>query len=182
MSKNLYIDPTDTERVLWRHSGSRPVPKKPPTEKQIKLAGKLNWAFRVLMVLFAIYYFSRPENLEYLSSRAGLTFIVVWFLFLAIVPRLIEFFTRCFKSEEIPVLISLPIWMSEDRLIYTADGWGAEQELVLSDILQSRLDYEMGSLALVIKSSKATIKLMSSEIKNLQTKLYTLRPELEPSS
>jgi len=182
MSNDLYIEPIDTEKVVWRHSGGRPVPKRPPTDNQIKLTRRLSWMFRVLMVLFAIYFFSRPDNLEYFSSRKGLIFIVVWLLVLAIIPRLIEFFTRRFKTEKTPVLMSLPIWMSEDRLIYTADRWGTEQELRLSDIQQSRLDYEMGSLALVIKSSKATIKLMSSEIKNLQIKLYSLRPDLEPTS
>lgn len=179
MSNAPHIEPKADEVIVWRHGAGRAIPAKRMSEKEIK---RWNWAFRIVWVVWAVYWFSRPSVGEHLQSRSGLISTVLTLLVLFLIPKITPFLGRIIQSKDSFVPRAFPIWMSKTRLVFSSGADGIENELNLDDIQTVAQDYDGGSPALVLTSSTAKLKLITSEFIPLRDKLFTLRPDLQETS
>ena len=103
-------------------------------------------------------------------------------LVLFLIPKITPFLGGIIQSKDSFVPRGFPIWMSKTRLVFSSGAGGVENELNLDDIQTVAQDYDGGSPALVLTSSTAKLKLITSEFIPLRDKLFTLRPDLRGTS
>jgi len=172
------IEPNVGETIIWRHSSGRLISVKRMSETQIK---QMNWAFRIIGFCWMVYWVFRPSTVEQTQSVQSLFTILIGiflgFLIGVLMPIMIG--SHIEKSNRERELLGLPIWMSEQRLVYSSGAGSLERDLNLTDIQTIAQDYVMGSPALILISAGKTLKLMSSEVSQLRDKLFTLRPDLK---
>lgn len=76
----------------------------------------------------------------------------------------------------------MPLWLSQTRLAYVPADAVFGKAMDVTDITSVGLDYVEGSLAVRVKAASETFNLFSSDADNLLRHLFSLRPDLEPTS
>ncbi|MEP3653700.1 MAG: hypothetical protein ABJO36_02290 [Litorimonas sp.] len=104
-----------------------------------------------------------------------------WYVPLLIVIFIVSRFSRFFGKPR-PSLNAMPLWLSSQDLAYVPSNAVYGTVLSVAKITSASLDYVEGSLAVHVQSGVETVKLFSSDANNLLHHLYTLRPDLEPTS
>lgn len=174
-----FPEPEVGEIPVWRHSGHCVLPPQIISEK---LAKKITYVYYLLWCLLTGFWLSRPGTWEYFVSVRFAIEIIVIAALAYFGPKLIDVISTFLRNGKDPETTAIPLWMSKDRLAYSSGDKLIDQTLNVGDILAIAPDYAMGSPALALSLKDRTIMLISSELNNLTQHLYTLRPDLEPSS
>jgi len=177
MNPDSRVAPKENETIIWRHSSGRVVAPKRISKKQILV---WKWVFFIIWLIQMIFWLSRPSTLEFLKTYLGFSTLLIGVLIGFLIPKLVGFYGE--KANRRRCNLALPIWMSKERLIYTTGLGGTEFEMNLTEIQTATEDFERGSPALILQSASRTVKLMTSEMRQLREKLFLLRPELKGAS
>lgn len=188
-------EPDDGEIIVWRHSASIASQSKYLQKGElpawaIKYGKRFYWLALVLLWGFIIYsdiqngrphIFSQEVWKEFRQEdliKVAIYNVIVLMMFA--VPYLLKKIP--IKSPKIKSPSGVPIWMSARRLIFDPSLTASNHAVDIKTIESISTDYIMGSPALTLRTPVDTYNLISSEIRSLLKHLYTLRPDLEPTS
>lgn len=179
--------PEINERIFWgiEREGVKPMPMPKSYPSLRYWSWKLYWLGFAGYGLYNIWKTAPRDALgdiiwtELLSSLFT-SFAELFFLFIAVVG--VIFLVRTSSKFTSVTEKAMPLWLSARRLTYVPAEKRFGTILPLEQIQSAKLDYANGALAVRLKTATDTIHLLTSDAKNLLQHLYTLRPELEPSS
>ncbi len=175
-------EPSTNEAVIWRHSGEGIEQDKILSEGKRRRNTLIWWICFVLFFGFmSAFWVSRPGFLETLLSPRFVIEMIVIFALFGVLPKLLRKYFWPFFPFKKP-LIATPFWMSSDRIGLITNNEATSPTLNVQDIQSVENDFVMGSPALAVRLKTHTLKLVSSELRHVSKHLYTLRPDLEPTS
>ena len=171
--------PDIKERLLWgtEREGKQPVANPP---------SKLIWGgvrgLYIVTFAYVLYIFWNDGGLDKLGA---LTLQDFGFSLLILIPVVltvivIKFIAKWEHLARTPHAI--PLWLGQTRLAYVPADAVFGKVVDVTDMNSAGLDYVEGSLAVRVKTASETLNLFSSDAKQLLHHLYSLRPNLEPTS
>ncbi len=193
-SLSAFPEPDVGEAVVWRHASSiesqstrlQDFAKTPPA--WFRKFGKLLYmAILALFLGLTLYDGVQSGDLDIFSQAfwvSGLTKAATWGGIL-LLGLCLFYFLKALGAKKTETLIEpsgIPVWMSARRLVFNPSLNAPTNALDINAIQSISTDYIMGSPALSIRTRVDTFNLISSETRNLLKHLYTLRPDLEPTS
>lgn len=187
-------EPDVDEAVVWRHASPiesqstrlQDFAQTPPPWFR-KFGKLLYWACFVLFLGLTLYDGVQSGQLNIFSKTfwiGGLTKAATWGIILLLGLGLF-YILKTFRAQNPEIIIEpsgIPVWMSARRLVFNPSLTAPTNALDIKAIQSISTDYIMGSPALSIRTAADTFNLISSETRNLLKHLYTLRPDLEPTS
>ena len=175
--------PDDVD-ILWKHSGASSYGSEPVSpwygkigrfaHKLFMLGATIFWGFQLISI--ARDFLSNPDRViaDVSSFFLPLTGLVV---------VLYIFKKFGFRIPISPARASgIPLWLSHKHLGFEPAKQLKTNLIPIDEIQTLSADYSEGAPAISVGLPTKTLTLISSETRSLLQTLYTLRPDLEPTS
>ena len=171
--------PDIKERLLWgtEREGKQPVAN-PPSKLTWRVLGLVNFGIYAY-VLYALWNDGALDRLG-APTLQGLGFFLLILIPVVLTVIVIKFIAKWEHLAKTPHAI--PLWLGQTRLAYVPADAVFGKVVDVTDMNSAGLDYVEGSLAVRVKTASETLDLFSSDAEQLLHHLYTLRPDLEPTS